>query len=76
MVSAEIIQGRKLFKGGNCLLLGGFDHGNYSREETIQERKLFTEIRYLSTLTTILPQNSEAQHSVFKLIHAPKQLFL
>ena len=32
---------RKLFKGGNYLLLGGFDCGNYSREETIQGRKLF-----------------------------------
>ena len=43
IISAEIIQGRKLFKGGNYLLLGGF---NYSREETIQGRKLFAEIRY------------------------------
>ena len=46
IVSAEIIQGRKLFKGGNYKLLGGFDCGNYSREETIQGRKLFAEIRY------------------------------
>ena len=30
IVFAEIIQGRKL------LILGGFDHGNYSREETIR----------------------------------------
>ena len=36
IVSAEIIQGRKLFKGGNYKLLGGFDRGNYSREETIR----------------------------------------
>ena len=33
--SAQTIQGRKLFKGGN-----------YSREETIQGRKLSAEIRY------------------------------
>ena len=31
----ENIQGRKLFKGGNYYSLGGFDRGNYSREETI-----------------------------------------
>ena len=36
--TATIIQVRKLFKGGNYLLLGGFDRGNYSREETIQGR--------------------------------------
>ena len=35
MIGATIIQGRKLIKGGN-----------YSKEETIQGRKLFTEIRY------------------------------
>ena len=46
IISAEIIQGRKLFKGGNYKLLGRFDCGNYSREETIQGRKLFAEIRY------------------------------
>ena len=46
IVSAEINQGRKLFKGGNYKFLGGFDRGNYSREETIQGRKLFAEIRY------------------------------
>ena len=50
IVSAEIIQGRKLFKGGNYKLLGGFDRGNYSREETIQGRKLFAEIRYFRSL--------------------------
>ena len=47
IISAEIIQGRKLFKGGNYKLLGGFNCGNYSREETIQGRKLFAEIRYI-----------------------------
>ena len=26
---------------------GGFDFGNYSKEETIQGRKLYEEIRYL-----------------------------
>ena len=48
LVSAEINQGRKLFKGGNYYFLGGFDRGNYSREETIQGRKLYEEIRYIS----------------------------
>ena len=38
---------RKLFKGGNYKLLGGFDRGNYSREETVQGRKLYEEIRYV-----------------------------
>ena len=47
IVSAEINQGRKLFKGGNYQFLGGFDRGNYSREESIQGRKLFAEIRYI-----------------------------
>ena len=42
---AEIIQGRKLFKGGKYLILGGFNCGNYSKEETIQGQKLFAEIR-------------------------------
>ena len=37
---------RKLFKGGNYLSLGGFDRGNYSKEESIQGRKLYEEIRY------------------------------
>ena len=46
-IFGTIIQGRKLIKGGNYQLLGGFCRGNYSREETIQGRKLFTEIRYL-----------------------------
>ena len=46
VVSAEIIQGRKLFKDGNYKSLGGFDRGNYSREETIQGQKLFAEIRF------------------------------
>ena len=44
ILSAEIIQGRKLFKGGNYIILGGFDRGNYSREETIQGGKLFAEM--------------------------------
>ena len=38
---------RKLFKGGNYLSLGGFDRGNYSKEESIQGRKLYEEIRYV-----------------------------
>ena len=46
MIGATIIQGRKLIKGGNYYLLKGFYRGNYSREETIQGRKLFAEIRY------------------------------
>ena len=33
--SAETIQGRKLIKGGNYQLLGGFDRGTYSGAETI-----------------------------------------
>ena len=36
----EIIQGRKLFKGGNYLLLGGFDRGNYLMEDENYMRKL------------------------------------
>ena len=36
------IQGQKLFKGGKYSLLGGYDHGNYSREETIQGPKVET----------------------------------
>ena len=48
IISAEINQGRKLFKGGNYYFFGGFDRGNYSREETIQGRKLFAEIRYIT----------------------------
>ena len=36
---------RPLFKGG---FLRGFDRGNYSREETIQGRKLFAEIQYMN----------------------------
>ena len=42
IISAEIIQGWKLFKGGNHKSLGGFDcgklfkGGNYSRAETIR----------------------------------------
>ena len=39
IVSAETIQGRKLIKGGNYFLLGGFDRRNYSREETVLGRK-------------------------------------
>jgi hypothetical protein len=31
---------KKLFQGGNYQILGGFDRGNYSKEETIQGRKL------------------------------------
>ena len=27
--------------------MGGFDRGNYSKEETIQGRKLYEEIRYI-----------------------------
>ena len=46
IVSAEIIQGRKLFKGGNYYFLEGFDRGNYSREETFQGKKLFKEGNY------------------------------
>ena len=45
MISATIIQGRKLIKGGNYYLLGGFDGGKYSMEETIQGQKLFAEIQ-------------------------------
>ena len=46
IIFATIIQGRKLIKGGNYLLLRGFYSGNYSREETIQGRKLvYEEIR-------------------------------
>ena len=37
---------RQLFKGGNYSIIGGFGCGNYSREESIQGRKLFAEIRY------------------------------
>ena len=44
--TATSIQVRKLIKGGNYQLLGGFYCGNYSREEIIQGRKLFAEIRY------------------------------
>ena len=33
--SEETIQRRKLFKGENYKLSGGFDCGNYSREEVI-----------------------------------------
>ena len=33
--SEETIQRRKLFKGGNYKLSGGFDCGNYSREKAI-----------------------------------------
>ena len=43
------IQRRKLFKGGNYQLLGGFDRGNYSKEETIQGRKVYEEIRYFKS---------------------------
>ena len=49
IISAEIIQGRKLFKGGNYKLLGGFDCGNYSRAETIRG----------NTVCHILRQNKE-----------------
>ena len=38
---------RQLFKGGNYLLLEGFNCGNYSKEESIQGRKLFAEIRFI-----------------------------
>ena len=48
---AEIIQGRKLFKGGNYQLLGGFDRRNYSKEESIQGKKLYEEVRYLKKIT-------------------------
>ena len=41
--TATSIQVRKLIKGGNYQLLGGFYCGNYSREEIIQGRKLFAE---------------------------------
>jgi hypothetical protein len=44
--TATSIQVRKLIKGGNYQLLGGFYCGNYSREKIIQGRKLFAEIRY------------------------------
>ena len=50
IVAAETIQGRKLIKGGNYWFLRGFCRGNYSREETIQGRKLFAEIRYVLKL--------------------------
>ena len=33
-------------------VLGGFDWGNYSKEETIQGRKLYEEIRYVSSYCT------------------------
>jgi hypothetical protein len=51
--TATIIQVRKLIKGGNYYLLGGFDRGNYLREETTQGRKLFAEIRYLTNFYRI-----------------------
>ena len=44
--TATIIQVQKLIKGGNYQSLGGFYCRNYSRAETIQGQKLFTEIRY------------------------------
>ena len=43
--SATIIQRRKLFKGGNYKFVKLFHCDNYSRERTIQGRKLFAEIR-------------------------------
>ena len=46
--AAEIIQGRKLFKGENYQLFGGFDCGIYSKEESNQGRKLYEEIRYFN----------------------------
>ena len=49
MYSGTIIQGRQLFKGGNYYSLDIFDRGNYSKEETIQGRKLYEEIRYTET---------------------------
>ena len=41
----KVILWRKLFKGGKYKSLGGFECGNYSKDERIQERKLFAEIR-------------------------------
>ena len=40
--AAETIQGRKLIKGGNYQLLGGFDLGNYSRVETIRGNTVYS----------------------------------
>ena len=58
IISAEIIQGRKLFKGGNYKLLGEFDHGlrklfkggNYSRAETIHENTVVWVVSKISKL--------------------------
>ena len=52
IIFATIIQGRKLIKVGNYQLLRGFYCGNYLREETIQGRKLFAEIRYVGKCLT------------------------
>ena len=38
---------RQFFKGGNYLLLEGFDCGNYSKEESIQGGKLLVDIRLI-----------------------------
>ena len=45
------MQGRKLFQGGNYQLLGGFDRRNYLKEEIIQGKKLYEEVRYLKKIT-------------------------
>ena len=38
-------------KGGNYQLLGGFDRRNYLKEEIIQGKKLYEEVRYLKKIT-------------------------
>ena len=48
---AETIQRRKVFKGGNYMrkygiLFWKFEWGNYSREETIQRRKLLFYVNF------------------------------
>jgi hypothetical protein len=42
-ITTTSIQVRKLFKGRNYLSLEGFNCANYTREETIQGWKLFSE---------------------------------
>ena len=48
IVSTRVsVRGKKLYEEIRYCILGGFDRGKYSREETIQGRKLFKGGNYL-----------------------------
>ena len=64
---ATTIQGRKL------LIIRLFECDNYSRETTIQRRKLFAEIRYLTDLKEYQVTSNKVQKNCICIINRTKK---